>query len=369
MNRAVGRAGAGPILLVVLTAAIGFWSLQTTRSGQYAAAAVAPSPDVPVIPVTRPAASGKAFQRGVSVVIYGNDPFFQHKAEVLLNHLSRLGANSVSFVVPIFQEGVLSSVVHTDLVRTPSNVKVAIFATEARKRGFTVMLRPLLDIGTPETATDWRGTLRPQDREQWHRTYRALLLSYAQLAQANHVDVLDIGSELDSMEPDASYWTQLIRSIRSVYHGQVTYSSNWAKGYPAFGRSLDFISIDAYFPLSRPLTASAPELAAAWQPWIDRMNRIRKSFGKPLVLTEMGATSLAGSFQQPWIWDNGQPIDLTSQQRYYEAACQSVVPRFGGVYWWLYTLDPPAKPGLDRSYAVAGKPAEAALKDCFASVP
>ena len=369
MNRAVGRAGAGPLLLVVLTAAIGFWSLQTTRSGQYAAAAVVPSPEVPTIAVSHPRASVKAFQGGVSVVIYGNDPFFQHKSEVLLNRLSRLGANSVSFVVPIFQEGVLAGEVHTDPVRTPSNVKIAIFAAEARKRGFTVMLRPLLDIGTPETATDWRGTIRPQDRARWHRTYRDLLLSYAQLAQANHVDVLDIGSELDSLEPDATYWNQLIKSIRGTYHGQITYSSNWAKGYPAFGRSLDFISVDAYFPLSRPVTASAADLAAAWQPWIDRLTRMRKSFGKPLVLTEMGATSLIGSFQQPWIWDNGQPIDPSAQERYYQGACQSVVPRFSGVYWWLYTLDPPAKPALDRSYAVAGKPAEAALKDCFGTMP
>lgn len=368
MSRAVARGGAGSLLLVLLTAAVGFWSLQTTRSGQFAAAAVAASPDVPTIAVSRPRASARAFQAGVSVVIYGNDPFFQHKSEVLLNRLSRLGANSVSFVVPIFQEGIAGSDVHNDPVRTPSNVKVAIFAAEARKRGFTVMLRPLLDIGTPETAGDWRGTIRPQDRAQWHRTYRDLLISYAQFAQLNHVEVLDIGSELDSIEPDASYWNQLIKSIRGVYHGELTYSSNWAKGYPAFGRSLDFISVDAYFPLNRPVTASAAELATAWQSWIDRLSRMRKSFGKPLVLTEMGATSLSGSFQQPWIWDNGQPIDLTSQERYYQAACQSVVPRFSGVYWWLFTLDPPAKPALDRGYAVAGKPAEAALKDCFATV-
>lgn len=356
-------------MLIAITGAAALWSLQTTRSPQFASAAVAATPDVPTIAVSRPRTSGKAFQAGVSVVIYGNDPFFQHKSQVLLNRLARNGINSVSFVVPIFQDGVSGSDVRNDPVRTPTATRIATFAGEAHKRGFTVMLRPLLDIGTVETATDWRGTLRPQDPAQWHHSYTALMMSYARLAQAHDVAILDIGSELDSMEVNGTYWLQLIKSVRSVYHGQVTYSSNWAKGYPAFGRALDFISVDAYFPLNRPSGATVADLAAAWQPWIDRLTRIQRSFGKPLVLTEMGATSLVGSFQQPWIWDNQQPVDLTAQQRYYQAACQSIVPRFNGVYWWEYTLDPPAKPALDRSYAVAGKPAETDLATCFHTGP
>jgi hypothetical protein len=357
------------MLLAALTVGVGLWSLQTTTRAQLVSAAVRATPDVPTVHVSHARASTQDFQAGVSVVVYGNDRYFEQKAKVLLNRLADLGANSVSFVVPIFQNGTLASEVRADSQRTPSDVKIAAFVTEARRRGFTVMLRPLLDIGTPETPTDWRGTIRPQDLAHWHQTYTDLLMTYARLARVNHVDVLNIGSELDSMERDTGYWQGLISSARSVYPGQLTYSSNWAKGYPAFGRSLDFISVDAYFPLNRTTAASAADLATAWQPWIDRLTRMRRSFAKPLVLTEMGATSLVGSFQQPWIWDNGQPLDLTAQQRYYQAACESVVPRFGGVYWWMYALDPPAKPALDRSYAVAGKPAEADLRDCFVSAP
>jgi glycosyl hydrolase family 113 len=95
----------------------------------------------------------------------------------------------------------------------------------------------------------------------------------------------------------------------------------------------------------------------------------RPELPQALVLTEMGATSLVGSFQQPRVWDNSQPIDQSAQQRYYQAACQSVVPKFDGVYWWMYALDPPAKPELDRSYAVAGKPAEADLAACLKQLP
>ncbi|HYM96318.1 MAG TPA: hypothetical protein VET26_03370, partial [Candidatus Sulfotelmatobacter sp.] len=167
------------------------------------------------------------------------------------------------------------------------------------------------------------------------------------------------------MEADGSFWVSLIGSVRTVFRGQLTYSSNWAKGYPSFGRTLDFISIDAYFPLNAAPTAATADLVNAWGPWIARLDRIRRSFGRPLVLTELGVTSQVASFQQPWLWDNGKPVDLVSQETYYQASCQATTPNVSGLYWWMYTIDPPAAPMLDKGFAVAGKPAEAALGRCF----
>jgi len=355
-----------PLLLVAVTVGTGIWDLRTVRTGEAQAVGVRATPvPPPTIAVLHPRRSAQDFEAGVSVVIYGNDPYFDRKAQLLLNRLAGLGANTVSLVIPVFQEGWAASDVYADPVKTPTDAAIGVFATQARRRGFTVMLRPLLDIVVPQDGTHWRGTIQPQDAAQWKSTYAALIMKYARLAEANHLAILDIGSELDSMERDGAFWQGLIGSVRGDFHGQVTYSSNWAKSFPSFGQSLDVISVDAYFPLNSPDTASAGDLVTAWQPWIARLNRMRRSFGKPLLLTELGVTSLAGSFQQPWLWDNGQPVDLSAQQRYYDAACQSVVPQFGGVYWWMYTLDPPSKPALDRGFAVAGKPAEAELAHCF----
>ncbi|HEY9287531.1 MAG TPA: hypothetical protein VIT43_05875 [Candidatus Dormibacteraeota bacterium] len=363
----IKKAGSivGSLLLIGLTVAVAAWAFRTTSSERFTAAVVAATPGIPTVHVQHPRGSATAFHAGVSVVVYGNDPYFQPKAQVLLNRLADLGVNSVSLVIPVFQDGPTGSQVFADAKKTPSDVRISTFVNEARRRGFTVMLRPLLDIGVPETPADWRGSIHPSDVTQWRQSYSALILDYARLAARDQVAIFDLGSELDSMEPNTAFWQHLIASARAAYHGQITYSSNWAKWYPAFGSSLDFISIDAYFPLNRPATASAADLADAWQQWINRMRAIARDFDKPLVLTELGATSLTASFQQPWVWDNGQPIDLTAQQRYYQAACSSVVPRFAGVYWWMYSLDPPAKPVLDRSYTAAGKPAEADLKACF----
>jgi len=360
-----------PLLLVAITAAIGVWELRTIRTEDARAVAVRTTPTPPpTITVIHPRGSAQAFEAGVSVVIYGNDPYFADKTQALLNRLATIGVNSVSLVIPVFQQGWAASDVYADPIRTPTDAAIAVFANQARRRGFTVMLRPLLDIVIAQDGSHWRGTIQPQDDAQWKTTYGALIAKYARVADENHIAILDIGSELDSMERDGAFWQRLINSVRADFHGQVTYSSNWAKGFPSFGKSLDFISVDAYFPLKAPDAASVGDLVAAWQPWVARLKRMSQSFGKPLVLTELGVTSLTGSFQQPWLWDNGQPVDLSAQQRYYDAACQAVVPPFGGVYWWMYALDPPAKPALDRGFMVAGKSAEASLARCFGgSVP
>lgn len=360
-----------PLLLVALTVVVGVWDLRSVRTTEARAVAVRTTPTPPpTTSVIHRRATARDFEAGVSVVIYGNDPYFTDKAQALLNRLATLGANSVSLVIPVFQQGWAASQVYADPVKTPNDAAIAVFASQAQRRGFTVMLRPLLDIVVPQDGTHWRGTIQPQDAAQWKSTYSALVINYARLAEQDHIAIMDIGSELDSMERDGAFWQGLVNGVRVEFHGQVTYSSNWAKSFPSFGTSLDFISVDAYFPLKAPTTASVGDLVAAWQQWVARLKRMSQSFGKPLVLTELGTTSQAASFQQPWLWDNGQPVDLSAQQLYYDAACQAVVPPFDGVYWWMYTLDPPAKPPLDRGYMVAGKPAEATLARCFGgSVP
>ncbi|HYM96276.1 MAG TPA: hypothetical protein VET26_03160, partial [Candidatus Sulfotelmatobacter sp.] len=181
-----------PLLLVALTVGIGVWDLQTARSNeQQAAAAARPTPSPPPVPVIHPRQLPADFQAGVSVVVYGNDPYFQLKARALLDRLARLGVNSLSLVIPVFQQGWSASQVYVDPVRTPSDARIAVFATEAHRRGFTLMLRPLLDIVVAQDGSHWRGSIQPPDPVRWKQTYAAILMNYARLAQANRVDSLD----------------------------------------------------------------------------------------------------------------------------------------------------------------------------------
>lgn len=305
------------------------------------------------------------FEAGVNVLVYGNDPAFASKAAAQLDHLATLHVNSVAFVFPIYQASWTATTVYGDPVYTPNASNLRSFIRIAHQRHMRVLLRPLLDEASLHTAGKWRGQIAPSSTGAWFASYTSLLMGYAQLAQAESVEIIDIGTELDSLQSSTEHWLNLIASLHGVYRGQLTYSANWAIWYPSFGWALDFLSVDAFFPLAVPINATQQQLAAAWGPWIARANGFGYSFGKPVVFTELGTTSEVGSFQQPWLWSHNTGISMEAQRLYYAGACQAMKGRIGGMYWWEYLLDPVPSPTTDPSFDPQGKPADAEIGRCY----
>src|SRR2546421_4671201 len=246
--------------------------------------------------------SPTAFQAGMNVLVYGNDPEFLRKTKSTLDRLAALGVNTVSFAFPLFQTNWRSADVHADRVHTPSDENIGLFVQEAQRRGFTVMPRPLLDEESLHPDFQWRGSIQPTDPNAWFSSYTATIGHYASLAQANHVEMFDIGTELGSLQPDTAHWRGVIAAVRQLYSGELTYSANWTAPSPAFGSALDFLGVDAFFPLDAPSGASQAQLLRAWQAKLSLIEQAAKAAGKPVVVTEIGTTSENDSFQHPWIW-------------------------------------------------------------------
>jgi hypothetical protein len=150
-----------------------------------------------------------------------------------------------------------------------------------------------------------------------------------------------------------------------VFSGQLTYSSNWGNPFPGFEDALDFAGIDAYYPLAAPANATAEQLRRAWQKWVLEINRLQVSSGKPVVISELGTKSQAGSYSMPWEMDLVRPLDLQHQSTYYAGSCLALRGRFAGIYWWAFDLEPPAAPLLDHGFDPSGKPAELEIAKCF----
>ncbi len=324
---------------------------------------LATTASVPATP--RPTPTPFPFEAGVNVLIYGNDPAFASKASAQLDHLASLHVNSVSLVFPIYTANWTASSVYADPTWTLNSTNIATFIAAAHQRHMRVMLRPLMDEASLHPAGKWRGQIAPASVSGWFASYDNLVLGYARLAQAQHAESLDIGTEFDSMQGYSQQWLNLISAVRGVYSGQLTYSANWAIWYPSYGWALDFLSVDAFFPLNVPLNATQAQLAAAWSPWIGRVNGFSASYGKHVVFTELGTTSEVGSFQQPWLWSHGTGLSLQAQQLYYAASCQALKSRISGIYWWEYLLDPPAT-SSDLSFDPQSKPADTAISRCYA---
>ncbi|HYM96277.1 MAG TPA: hypothetical protein VET26_03165 [Candidatus Sulfotelmatobacter sp.] len=308
-----------------------------------------------------------AFQGGVIVYADGNDPTLLPAATRLLDHLVTVKVNSVALAFPLYQSSWTSTDVHADASKTPSTAFLQGFIEQAHQRNLAVLLRPLIDDTPLMRSGHWRGQLQPTDLAAWFASYKAMMTSYASIAQTEGAEVLDIGTELNSLQTQTPQWLDLISTIRATYKGQLTYSSNWDAAYPAFGTALDFASVDAFFPLSAPNQASVAQLVGAWQQWTGKLSDLRSSLGKPVVLTELGTTSEVGSYRSPYNWQHGTGVSLEAQQRYYAASCQALKPLVSGMYWWVYYTNwfDKTVPASDPGYQPFGKPAEREITNCY----
>ena len=304
-----------------------------------------------------------AYQAGVNLLLY-SDPGYRSALPALITRLRRDHVNSVAVTFPFYQSGLTSSSVHAGS-GTPPDAQLSGVVDDLEAAGFSVMLRPLLDES--DLAPLWRGAIAPTSVGAWFASYTTLITHYAKLAAEDGVQVLDVGTELLSLEADTSDWLTLIARVRSVYPGKVTYAvngiSDTSNGFPTgFIGALDFLSVDGYWNLAVPDGTGAAGLARAWLPYLQQS--IAAAGGKPVVLSEVGVVPQQGAQDHPWKTLQPGPTDDTFQATYYEGACQAAsTAHLAGLYWWEVNLGTPGQ------FDPIGMPAERAIASCFATAP
>lgn len=139
------------------------------------------------------------------------------------------------------------------------------YANEFQKSGIHIMIKPHIWLRRGV----FTGNLKPNTKEGWkllESSYRKYILTYAKAAEQLKAGLLCIGTELKEFVLNRpNYWSSLIKEIRSIYSGKLTYAVNWDeyKRFSLWGE-LDFIGIDAYFPLSASKTPTILELEESW---------------------------------------------------------------------------------------------------------
>ena len=59
-------------------------------------------------------------------------------------------------------------------------------------------------------------------------SYKDYILTYAKAAEELNAEMLCIGTELEQFVIERpNFWKKLIREIRNVYKGKLTYAANW----------------------------------------------------------------------------------------------------------------------------------------------
>ncbi len=258
-------------------------------------------------------------------------------------------------------------------------------ARKARELGFRLMLKPHLWLTRPvdgawiamidfDTEAEWRA---------WEADYRAFILHYAELAQAEDMAILCIATELSNpVRSRPAFWKSLIEEIRRVYTGRLTYAANWYRDYDVveLWPDLDYIGVNAYFPLTDRNGPSISEIMSGWKPHIERIGRLSEEHGKPVLFTEVGYKNAPGSTIRPWEWpprwprrrDETQPerhpVDQDEQVNAYEALFRSVgqLPWFRGLFIWKWYPNA-SRITIDRiEFSPQNKEAEQVLKRWYA---
>jgi len=178
---------------------------------------------------------------------------------------------------------------------------------KAREQGIKTLLKPHIWLHKRENGDKWRSDIAMKDEaawREWFANYRTFILHYATLAEETGIEALCIGTELHQTAKRTEDWLVLIAEIRSLYKGELTYAANWYQEFEdiRFWDRLDYIGIQAYFPVAKKEKPSLEELISGWQPYLKSIESVQRRYGKPVVFTEVGYKNTPDNAIEPWIW-------------------------------------------------------------------
>jgi hypothetical protein len=238
----------------------------------------------------------------------------------------------------------------------------------AHQHGLKVMLKPHVWIGRGA----FTGHFELQTEEEWgtfEKEYGQYLLEYARVADSTGVELYCIATEMQTFVARRPlFWSRIITEIKAIYKGELTYAENWdAYRNVPFWNQLDYIGVDAYFPLSEKQVPSVADLKKGWQKHQKELATYAGEQQKPVLFTEFGYRSAHFAARKPWETDPAQTENEQVQADAYRAVFEQVWQEpwlAGGFVWkWFPGLAPNNK--ARDWYSPQNKAAEQVLADFY----
>ncbi len=309
--------------------------------------------------------------RGISVFGWRN------ANEQAIADLLKTNAEWVAIIPFMYQENEGSLELRPDRKDDAFNRNDSLFITvinDLHGKDIQVHLKPHLWLGqgwrsdiTLHTDTDW---------DTWFNSYRSQILHYAKMAQLTGVELFCIGTELrTSIKTQPEAWHTLIADIRKIYDGQLTYAANWHDEYEyvTFWQELDYIGIQAYFPLTKTRNPDLEIIQKGWQPHIETLSAFSEKHRTPILFTEVGYKSESSATIKPWEWGHALQVLIKkksdrTQYLAYEALFSELWQQdwFAGVYIWEWnTRSKKESADTDLDFSPRFKPAENVIAKWF----
>lgn len=241
----------------------------------------------------------------------------------------------------------------------------------AKANKLSVMMKPHLWIHNQFTGDVAFTT--DDDWKRWESSYRDYVLYYAELSEREGVEIFCIGTELKTfVNRRPVFWIQLIRDIQKVYSGKLTYAANWDNftNIPFWDR-LDYIGVDAYFPICSQQTPTYDSLVKGWKPWIEKMEEVSNANDKNVIFTEIGYRSMDYCAKEPWVsyedfGNENQEAQQNCIKAFFDVAHKASFIK-GAFLWKWHTYEHLPEKG-NKNYTFQQKAGEKIIQHYFNSV-
>ncbi len=206
------------------------------------------------------------------------------------------------------------------------------YVTELRKQNIKIMIKPQIWVW----GGAFTGDIVMKSEADWkvlEDSYSSFILQYATLATNVRAELFCIGTELETFIVNRpSFWNALIEKIKKKYKGKLTYAANWDEyKHTPFWSKLDYIGIDAYFPVSNSKTPSIQACLQGWENHKQTIHEISRKYSKSIMFTEFGYRSVDYTGKAPWRSDRSmEQVNLEAQMN----ATQALFKTFWGENWF-----------------------------------
>ena len=237
----------------------------------------------------------------------------------------------------------------------------------AKSKGLKTMMKPQVWVNGSYTGA---FTLSSEsDWQIWENEYRNFILHFATLSETLGIDMFCIGTELKlTVLARPQFWNNLIDSVRAVYSGKLIYAANWDEYLLVpFWNKLDYIGIDAYFPVSSSVTPTVDEVVSNWKTYLNEINQFRTGLNKEVIFTEIGYKSVDQTGFEPWN-PTSTNLNLQAQTNAYQGFFETFANKtwFKGAFLWKWYPKNETAGGItNKDYTPQNKPVEALIKKSF----
>ena len=207
----------------------------------------------------------------------------------------KTGANFVIFAPSAVQENASSETIDYTSSRTMKDDELKEIIDEAHKLGLRVAIKPTVNCADGT----WRAHIHFFDEDvpcepkwgNWFKSYTEFQLHFANIAQEKNCEMFIAGCEMVMTDHREKEWRQLIKDIRGVYRGIVSYNCDKYQEHNVhWWDAVDVISSSGYYPIDD------------WERQLDRIESVVKKYGKPFFFAETGCMSVEGSNKVPNDW-------------------------------------------------------------------